>query len=436
MIAIARSASATDWGHRKSYWKTIVLATVAAASAAALAGAVTRIHWDHLLHPPVLAWSAFALTMLLSLGASAWQLLVVIGVLIALHRDRLEADGLPYAAHAVRESAATWLGTRLRAAFRSMGTGRVLSLCAGEEVEVRSLDEILATLDSEGMMDGLPFMPEMVEYCGRRVKVFRRVDKLDNWIDGSGLKRIYNTVQLDGLRCDGAAHGGCQSSCRLRWNEAWLKRTVGTRHRPSAAATAQRFTSTDLARIAQRGSDEPPIKYLCQATELARGAPPIARWDQRQRLRDLPTGNVRLGPWFIGLALAAFNWMQRRRVGAIFPHLAPSTARTSPSQSLALRPGELVRVKSKNSIRQTLDYRNKNRGLSFDLDMVRFCGGVYHVKAVLTRVVVESTGVLKELKVPCIVLDGVNATGEYRRFNPEDEYIFWREIWLERVSTP
>jgi hypothetical protein len=68
--------------------------------------------------------------------------------------------------------------------------------------------------------------------------------------------------------------------------------------------------------------------------------------------------------------------------------------------------------------------------------MLRFCGGEYKVAAVIERVIVEATGTLKELTIPCIVLEGVTATGEYRGFNPEDEHIFWREIWLERVSAP
>ena len=43
----------------------------------------------------------------------------------------------------------------------------------GEWAEVLSLDEIQATLDAEGQLDGLPFMPEMVKYCGRKFRVSR-----------------------------------------------------------------------------------------------------------------------------------------------------------------------------------------------------------------------------------------------------------------------
>jgi hypothetical protein len=37
---------------------------------------------------------------------------------------------------------------------------------AGDWVEVRSKEEILRTLDKSARLDGLPFMPQMFNYCG------------------------------------------------------------------------------------------------------------------------------------------------------------------------------------------------------------------------------------------------------------------------------
>jgi hypothetical protein len=45
-------------------------------------------------------------------------------------------------------------------------------LSIGDWVEVRSKEEILATLDSNGWLDGMPFMPEMLQYCGRKFQVY------------------------------------------------------------------------------------------------------------------------------------------------------------------------------------------------------------------------------------------------------------------------
>ena len=39
---------------------------------------------------------------------------------------------------------------------------------AGDWVEVKSAKEILATLDDKGRLDHLPFMPEMLQFCGKR----------------------------------------------------------------------------------------------------------------------------------------------------------------------------------------------------------------------------------------------------------------------------
>lgn len=41
----------------------------------------------------------------------------------------------------------------------------------GMVVEVKPVEEILATLDQEGAVDALPFMPEMLQFAGRRFTV-------------------------------------------------------------------------------------------------------------------------------------------------------------------------------------------------------------------------------------------------------------------------
>jgi len=44
----------------------------------------------------------------------------------------------------------------------------------GDLVEVKAPSEILQTLDADGTLDRLPFMPEMLGYCGRRFQVAER----------------------------------------------------------------------------------------------------------------------------------------------------------------------------------------------------------------------------------------------------------------------
>src|SRR5262245_65305208 len=96
-------------------------------------------------------------------------------------------------------------------------------LRVGDWVEVKSAAEILATLDAEGSLEALPFMPEMLEYCGRRFRVFRSAHKSCDTIKTWRNRRMKDAVHLEGLRCTGAAHDGCLAGCLLYWKTAWLK---------------------------------------------------------------------------------------------------------------------------------------------------------------------------------------------------------------------
>jgi hypothetical protein len=99
-----------------------------------------------------------------------------------------------------------------------------LNLKQGDLVEVRSAKEILATLDSRFKLRGLTFTPEMMKFCGKRLRVYKKLDKIILEATGE-LRRIKSpTVLLEGVFCDGSAHGGCSRSCFCFWREEWLKK--------------------------------------------------------------------------------------------------------------------------------------------------------------------------------------------------------------------
>src|SRR5580658_8469795 len=75
----------------------------------------------------------------------------------------------------------------------------VLNLKAGEWVEVRNREEILATLDEHGRLENLPFMPEMLRYCGQRFRVFKRADKTCDYIGAWSIRRMERSVHLEGV---------------------------------------------------------------------------------------------------------------------------------------------------------------------------------------------------------------------------------------------
>jgi hypothetical protein len=335
-----------------------------------------------------------------------------------------------------------------------------LGLRPGEWVEVRSRNEILATLDGEARLGALPFMPEMLRFCGQRFTVYKRADKTCDTIDKTGARRLYDTVHLAGLRCDGSAHGGCEASCLMFWKEAWLKRVDSDEGGGDPAAQAKPTTDTagaagctegDIERAAVR--DRERGIYRCQITQLKEFTEPLAWWDVRQYARDVLTNRVPVGQVArsfiyagyrklvdLGVGyralIALFDWFQALRGGIPYPDRS-GRCTSSPSGELGLQVGELVRVKSYSQILETLNSRNRNRGLYFDAEMVKFCGNRYRVAKRVGRILEEKSGKMLEFSNPCIILQDVYCRADvskYRLFCPRSIFPYWREIWLERVD--
>jgi hypothetical protein len=103
-----------------------------------------------------------------------------------------------------------------------------LGLKPGELVQVRPVEEILATLDSHRRHKGLLWMTGMQKYCGRQLRVYRRVETIMLESDGQ-LRKMRNTVLLEGATCDGVAFGACDRSCFHFWREIWLRRVEEAR---------------------------------------------------------------------------------------------------------------------------------------------------------------------------------------------------------------
>ena len=326
--------------------------------------------------------------------------------------------------------------------------GEVLDLRAGEFVEVRTEAEILATLDEKGEFDSLPFMPEMRQFRGRRFRVHKRAVKLCDTISWTGMYRMESAVHLEGVRCDGQAHGGCQAGCLIYWKEAWLRRVEGDEQEQAGSAPAQSSGCTIAQLMAatrkDAGGSSGEELFSCQATELLRAAPRrVPPWDVRQYVLDVSSGNAGVGALIRSLCVGIFNEYQAAsqrlpkplqiRGGKRYPFIT-GTLQKTPHQSLDLRPGELVRVKSKEEIVRTLDVNNRNRGLSFDAEMLKYCGRQARVLRRVNRIIDEPTGRMMRLKNPCIILEDVICTSDYRRLCPRSIYSYWREIWLERVQ--
>lgn len=339
-------------------------------------------------------------------------------------------------------------------------------LHVGEWVQVRSMEEILRTLDSNGQLDGMPFMPEMFAFCGKRYKVYKRAHKTCDTVFPIRGRRVDRAVHLE-TRCDGQVHGGCQAGCLIFWKEAWLKQidhdvTAELSNRTEGYSGVARgdggCTESDVKACTEkpRSNGAAPI-YVCQATQLPYATTDLKWWDIRQYLEDYKSGNVGLEQMFTGLIYSVyynlshagiglgrpmrwiydrFRWLWR---GSLFPrHVGTiSEKQPTPMETLNLQPGELVRVKAHAEILRTVNTNNRNRGLSWDAEMVPYCGGTYRVLKRVTHIIDEKTGKMQEMKNPCIILDTVICQARYsscRMFCPRSIYPYWREIWLERVE--
>jgi hypothetical protein len=315
------------------------------------------------------------------------------------------------------------------------------SLRKGDLVEVRSAAEIQRTLDENGSLDGMPFMPEMAAYCGRRFRVDRRAEKLcDTITNNLQSRRLADAVYLDELRCDGGAHGGCQAECRFYWKEAWLRPIDAGE--PVAGTIDGPEAERSLLELVVRGTSRPsdgPVRYRCQATEMVAATTPLSTADPRPYVRELTSRNVTVRTFGSVMARAAVMQPLQHMGRLPTPPLKGPSSKSPAAERLDLQPGEWVRVKSRDEVRKTLTEKGANRGLWFDREMMALCGRITRVRGRVERIVDERTGEMIELTSDCVKLEAGVCSGELstgRWFCPREIYSYWRECWLERVTAP
>ena len=336
-----------------------------------------------------------------------------------------------------------------------------LDLKVGDWVTIRPAHEILATLDQNACLEQLPFMPQMIKYCGESFRVRSRAHKMCDTVFATGGRHMTNAVFLDGIHCDGGAFGGCEMACSIVWKEAWLtrageKQAHSTTERPGTVETLETLARNSTQRVAHEDPKGNSI-YICQATKLPEATQLLPWWNAGQYVEDYRSGNARLSTTLarllfkvyttvvssgIGLGAASrglYNAVQWARGGVPFPVHAgriPAGAAT-PKADLGLRVGDLVRVKNVEKIMETVDTALSNRGMSFSSEMVPYCGKIFRVKQRMHKIINEKTGRLITLKNSCLVLDGADCHGRFSDpINcPRGLPPYWREIWLERVET-
>jgi hypothetical protein len=328
----------------------------------------------------------------------------------------------------------------MRPVHDASGGVRAADPRVGDRVRVRSREDILATLDGNGRVDGLPFMPEMLAFAGRELTVDAIVHRTCDTVKTSGTsgttRGMDGVVHLRGVRCDGSAHGGCQARCLIYWKQDWL---TGA----GASPDGEPGEVPQQIEAATRGpghTDADPV-YSCQATEVLRASCFVSPYDPRVWAADVKSRNA--SPWqaLVGLAVVAFNkwqslsWRLPRRLrihrGESWPWYRPTGERRRDAP-LDLQPGELVEVRSKEEIEATLDDKDAVRGLRFGAEMLPYCGTRARVLDRVERIIDEKTGRMLKLR-DCILLEDVWCEGTFRLLCRRKIYTYWRETWLRRV---
>ena len=315
----------------------------------------------------------------------------------------------------------------------------------GDWVEIRPLAEIMATLDDGGALEAMPFMPEMVQYVGRRFRIVKSAHKTCDPTGSSDLRRLPDSVHL-ATRCDGAAHDGCEARCLLFWKRAWLKPVDGPVIGEAPPAPADGVDIGQLHAATRSTTESGELRYRCQVTDIVAATTPLPASELRQYFEDVSSRNIPpvtlVGELFRAYA-KAFVRRAARLVGfdgsgVIAPIPVVATAARDAAK-LDLQVGELVQVRPAEEILATLNESRKNRGLVFEQEMLRHCGRTYRVLARVRRIIDEKSGRMIKLTNDCIALEGVACRGldnRRRMFCPRGPFFYWREAWLRRANAP
>jgi hypothetical protein len=410
----------------KSYVKTLVASTLL--TAGALWFVLLGLHW----FPKAVGSVVTVLGALFLFGAAVLVFASAV-VLVRYKRDGLGKPDLFLELNRSREPAAIKASAVGRITRTRRWLARHLSghdLVVGDLVEVKTWNQISATLDQKGCLDELPFMPEMLAMCGKRARVFRCAHRLFDYRKTRRMRHMDGTVLLVSTVCDGSNHGGCQAACHTIWKSAWLQRVELREDSAGGPASSNGSGLVTEGAVPQFGTQAP--RYVCQLTQLHAASRPIRKWSLTNFMLPLISGNVAPAAFVVGWLTHIFDQLQHLRQGVGFPAFEHAQHPRRHEEAL-LEPGDQVMVRSSAEIRATLNDKFMHRGLWFEPDMLKHCGDRFCVDAEIKRVIDIVTGEMLTMKTPAYVLRDVYFSGERQLFNAQHDPLFWRAAWLRRA---
>jgi hypothetical protein len=290
-------------------------------------------------------------------------------------------------------------------------------------MRVKSPSEILNTLDADGKLDGLPFMPEMVVYCGSYVRVHRSARR--TCVVGHGFREMKDAVFLQDARCDGSFHDHCHRACLLFWKKEWLAPAEAAPVAQSAWSAHDAAAAERLRRLPTRDG----ARYACQSTALKSATTPLHRWDVRPLLREILARELSLSD-FVRIL---YRTLRRRASGGNPERQLIGVPGQKSRGSLELRRDEWVTLKPIHELRNNLDEKGRNCGLGFPPTMHHAIGRTYRVAFPVRQIILEQTGMMVKLS-NTVALDGLLCEGVDVANCPRGEYLYCRESWLRRTA--
>ncbi len=414
----------------KSYVKTTVACLVLLA--VALLCALLGLYWLPKGAGPVVAASSLLAALVAATLSCAGVL-----VLVRYRRGDLGERDLFLELNRSREPAAIEAGPAVRRTGGRRWLARRLlghELVVGDLVEVKPWDDIRSTLDEQGCLENLPFMPEMLAMCGRRARVFRCAHRLFDYRKTRRMRHMEGAVLLVGAVCDGSSHGACEAACHTIWKSAWLRRVEPDDAMICVPAATDRPEPVQDAAVLKFGTEAP--RYACQLTQLNAASRPIGNWSFINFLRPLVAGNVAPAAFVVGWLTHLFNELQHHRQGVSFPAFEVAVRGGERLEETRLNAADQVVVRPSAEIRATLNDRFEHRGMGFETDMLKHCGRRCSVQAEVKRLIDIVSGEMRTMKTPAYVLRDIHFSGERQLFNAQYEPLFWRGVWLRRDESP
>lgn len=130
-------------------------------------------------------------------------------------------------------------------------------------------------------------------------------------------------------------------------------------------------------------------------------------------------------PWTITL----FRSILLTRTG----QMSKSKEKAASSDHADLKPGDLVRVRSEEEIRETLDKNGRLRGLLLMPEMYDLCNQEFRVHKKVERLLLESTGEMRTVKSPTYSLSGAFCDGSRHNGCDRSCFFLWKREWLEKL---